>query len=283
MNSRSRSAASTIGGASRRQRSGLVAGGRHRSHQRSPASSGTRHPRGRRPQDGNPSQLESLAITVESRSRSVPRCRSATALRLLNAWSPTCSSIWRLAPSCFTPPTGTAYADLADRWPPRNLADPQPTLSGLVAPPLLRGDRRRAERSGASTRRLICSRRGPSSMVPSARSTSASPSTTAASISISPTIVGERSRSDPTAGRSSRSRRCAFAGLPGCCRCRSRSAGGSIDELCVIPQSRETKTILSWSAAWLLAALRPRAPIRSWRSRASRARPKPCSPRSSGP
>ena len=156
--------------------------------------------------------------------------------------------------------TGTAYADLVidghrETWPVRS-----PRFRGLVAAPLLsrRPGTRRAQRR--STPRSICSRRGRSSMAPSGRSMSASPSTTATSISILPTRPGVRSTSDPTDGAWLGSRRCASAGRPACCRCRSRSAGGSLDAAYVVPQSAGTETILSWSATWLLATLRHGGP-----------------------
>ena len=87
-----------------------------------------------------------------------------------------------------------------DRRPPGNLADPQQAPARLAAAPLLRGDRGGAEPRRRSARRSICSRPARSSMHPSGRSMSASPSMPVASTSISPTSAGGRSRSDPTAG-----------------------------------------------------------------------------------
>ncbi len=108
----------------------------------------------------------------------------------------------------------------------------------ITRPPV----KRRAQ--GRSAQPSICWRRERNSMVESESSTSAMPSTPAASISISPTSRGARSKLMLTGGELLGRRRFASAGPPVCCRCpcHSRVAQSERSNRSSICQ---TRTILS--------------------------------------
>ena len=143
------------------------------------------------------SDPQSAAIQI-----GVPTSGDAVAARRRPDERPPCSprSSGQRA-SCFTPPP----APPLPISPSMGTGKPGPFAANAFAPgcgaAITRRPATRRAAASAHRRRSICLRRGRSSMLPSGRSMSASPSTTAASISILPTTPGVRSRSDPTDGR----------------------------------------------------------------------------------